>query len=387
MQYFKEMATETRSKDTGTGRERFRFSKESESKSLFDMTFFVNNVLYRFGLKVDDYSVAEEWLVEINGNKENIIYERLTDGDGKVRVLAPGLRSEKIKALATVGGPKNQSFLSTIIATLEVEDIDENIRDISNWFDYGLVVLTPNARVTSMAAYLLQDSGFRDFSSNFLRESSTGVEFIDVKRREITESEVQRIAPECNIDTIARDVSNSVSGMAVLRSESGNDILIQRKDNNDGISYFDTSVEAAHKLEDGEVFNLEMFNESDGTRRLLNLLPALYELKVRDVVYLIDEIDRSMHPIMVRRFLEYFLGSCELGRRQIVVSTHESNLLDLDLLRRDEIWFAEKDEGLTTKIYSLSEFKVRKDLEIRKHYLQGRFGAIPFLGDVSKLGL
>lgn len=69
----------------------------------------------------------------------------------------------------------------------------------------------------------------------------------------------------------------------------------------------------------------------------------------------------------------------------MILTTHESNLLDLDLLRRDEIWFAEKDPSGATHLYSLSDFKVRNDLEIRKNYLQGRFGAIPFLGGLERL--
>lgn len=73
------------------------------------------------------------------------------------------------------------------------------------------------------------------------------------------------------------------------------------------------------------------------------------------------------------------------GQRQIIVTTHESHLLDLDLLRRDEIWFVEKDSQASTRLYSLSDFKVRNDLEIRKHYLQGRFGAVPFLGNLDQL--
>jgi AAA15 family ATPase/GTPase len=83
--------------------------------------------------------------------------------------------------------------------------------------------------------------------------------------------------------------------------------------------------------------------------------------------------------------LEFFLKSSAGEYRQVIVTTHESNLLDQDLLRRDEIWFAEKDSTGATKLYSLLDFKVRNDLEIRKHYLQGRFGAIPFLGDIDSL--
>ena len=89
--------------------------------------------------------------------------------------------------------------------------------------------------------------------------------------------------------------------------------------------------------------------------------------------------------MLVWTFIRYFLASPDTNRSQMIVTTHESNLLDLELLRRDEIWFAQKDQHSSTQIYSLSDYKVRKDLEIRKHYLQGRFGAVPFLGDLDRL--
>ncbi len=102
-------------------------------------------------------------------------------------------------------------------------------------------------------------------------------------------------------------------------------------------------------------------------------------------MYFIDEIDRSIHPLLAYRFLEYFLRSCTRSPWQITITTHESHLLDLDLLRRDEIWFAEKDSTGATNLYPLTQFNVRKDLQIRKGYLEGRFGAVPFLGDIERL--
>jgi uncharacterized protein len=114
-------------------------------------------------------------------------------------------------------------------------------------------------------------------------------------------------------------------------------------------------------------------------------MPALHPTAFTGTVHVIDEIDRSLHPILVKEFLEFFLKSSPGEYRQVIVTTHESNLLDQDLLRRDEIWFAEKDSTGATRLYSLLDFKVRNDLEIRKHYLQGRFGAIPFLGNIESL--
>jgi AAA15 family ATPase/GTPase len=99
----------------------------------------------------------------------------------------------------------------------------------------------------------------------------------------------------------------------------------------------------------------------------------------------IDEIDRSLHPLLSHKFIEFFLKVCKDHGSQIILTTHESNLMDLDLLRRDELWFTEKNPQNATTLYSMSDFKVRTDLKIEKGYLQGRFGAIPFLSNLDRL--
>jgi hypothetical protein len=120
----------------------------------------------------------------------------------------------------------------------------------------------------------------------------------------------------------------------------------------------------------------------------MHLLPALYDSLNAEKVFVIDELDRSMHPLLCRLYVEAFLRGVKKGkcRGQMIVTTHETALLDLDLLRRDEIWFVEKDKNGASHLSSLAEFKpIRADLKISKGYLNGRFGAIPFLGDVRRL--
>jgi hypothetical protein len=103
----------------------------------------------------------------------------------------------------------------------------------------------------------------------------------------------------------------------------------------------------------------------------------------KPAVFFIDEMDRSLHPSMTKELIRYFLSQATKG--QLIFTTHESNLLDLEIFRQDEIWLTEKDASGATKIYPLSDFKPRYDLDIRKGYLAGRFGAIPFLGNLKDL--
>lgn len=133
----------------------------------------------------------------------------------------------------------------------------------------------------------------------------------------------------------------------------------------------------------GQNVEFDFTDESAGTRRLANLLPIVGP-GADGRVYLVDEIDRKLHPVLARELIRHFGDAQASG--QLVFTTHNTHLLDLDVLRRDEIWFTSKDARGRASLASLAEFRVRKDLEIEKGYLSGRFGAIPFLGNLRDLG-
>ena len=303
-----------------------------------------------------------------------MLYERTTDQNGKVAVDADGLKSagDKVMALAMVGGPQNQSFLATANVTLNGEDIGEDLSCVLNWFKTGLNLIGPDDPGERLEHLLDEDPDFLSFASAFLKSTSTGVDHLEVVKEAISRDDAR--VP----DALFRWLTESPERLTVRRGG----LMFERKD---GDHVYQVSVRAAHEHEPGQVVRLELSEESDGTQRLLSLISALHRLRTAGSAYVIDEVDRSLHPILVRELLHFFLQSRVGGPRQIIVTTHESNLLDQDLLRRDEIWFAEKDQTGATRLYSLVNFKVRNDLEIRKHYLQGRFGAVPFLGNLENL--
>jgi hypothetical protein len=383
LKYLKALVLTTRKKHSGTRREAFRFGPMELEPSCFDLQFIVANQLYRFGCKVNDQRIIEEWLVRVDGGREKALYERITTEDGNVKIEAPGLKKEKLKALATIGGPQNQSFLATILATLEEADFGDELKGIFSWFKHGLTLIGPDDGVTALGTQLFDNPDLLDFAGNFLKSSATGIDCLKVHKKEINLEELQNLLPKELAKMVLDELrDNEVDTGIQIRIPNGDELLFERIDND---RFYRITVQAEHQPSTGDAVPLDLGEESDGTRRLLDLIPALHDLKNNDAVYFIDEIDRSLHPMLVRKFLESFLKSCDGGQRQIIVTTHESSLLDLDLLRRDEIWFAEKDADSATQLYSMADFKVRKDLEIRKHYFQGRFGGVPFLGNIDQL--
>lgn len=384
LQYLKSVALSSRKKNRGTGREAFQFEPNPNKPSGFDLQFVTEDKLYRFGFKVDDKRIIEEWLVQVIGGKEIPLYERITDESGKVTIEAAGLAGagEKLQALTTVGGPQNQSFLATIRATLNTSDYGDELQGVFTWFQRELTLLAPNEPVAPIGHMSVTDPDFLRFAGEFLKSSSTGVDHIEFLKKEIIEDDLHNLLPREVVSKVLENLGQNESGTVLVSIGDGNEILLERTDER---HYFRVTIQAAHECQNGKIETLDLADESDGTRRLLNLVPALYDLRKSSSIYVIDEIDRSMHPMLVWKFLEFFLDSCQEGQGQLIVTTHESNLLDLDLLRRDEIWFMEKDPSGASHLYSMAEFKVRNDLEIRKHYLQGRFGAVPFLGNLDRL--
>ncbi|KYH25963.1 hypothetical protein CLTEP_28020 [Clostridium tepidiprofundi DSM 19306] len=129
----------------------------------------------------------------------------------------------------------------------------------------------------------------------------------------------------------------------------------------------------------------KLSEESDGTRKYFGILGPFLDVLKNGYTMVINELDMKLHTLLVIQLVKLFLDpSINKNNAQLIFTTHDTNLLDVDILRRDQIWFTEKKEDKSTDLYSLYDFgKVRKNDKIEKRYLQGKYGAIPFLrGDL-----
>ena len=124
----------------------------------------------------------------------------------------------------------------------------------------------------------------------------------------------------------------------------------------------------------------ELSDESDGTKRLFDLIP-LYEFGKKEKIIIVDELDRSFHSKLTEEYIKRFFEITKEKSCQLICTTHDLNLMDLRILRQDEIWFVEREIDHSTRIYSLSDYKQRFDKNILNDYLIGRYGAIPCFQD------
>ena len=149
----------------------------------------------------------------------------------------------------------------------------------------------------------------------------------------------------------------------------------------------DATVELAHQTQDGDPVYLDLGMESMGTQRLLVMLSLAYRAIDAGAPLVIDELDVSLHTLASAALLQLFCSpETNPNGAQIIATTHDTNLLGWPGLRRDQIWFTEKDEAGATLLYPLTDIKTRRTDNLEKGYLQGRFGAVPFDDPISILG-
>lgn len=134
----------------------------------------------------------------------------------------------------------------------------------------------------------------------------------------------------------------------------------------------------------GVEYEMPMRYESDGTCRLIEYMLIFYGISLSAEVYVVDEIERSIHPILIKSIIKKLSESNGING-QLIFTTHESCLLDQNILRPDEIWFAQKDAEQATQLYPLSDFNIHHTANIENGYLNGRYGGIPFLSNLKDL--
>jgi uncharacterized protein len=345
-------------------RNAFVLDQESASSPTeFELQFLAKGKAYVYGAKLMDDRVAEEWLSELQNGSETSIFQRSTDASlvTGIEYHAKLTGASKLDALRVVQGPPNQLFLHVIRTNLTGPDRGPSFEAVLDWFEDRLLIIEPDAMYGNLCSLLEKDASFAKFAGHFLQKVATGVDELTVDTSEVKEE------GKGALDKLFAGGRRSVSQgeTAVERDEQGKVFLHE--------------VKSQHLTARGQRVDLPLKDESDGTRRLLHLLPALHLYKGGEgTVFVIDEIDRSLHPLLAKEFVRAFLKECAGKGSQIIFSTHDTNLLDPKLLRRDEIWFAEKKlPAGATELYSLSDFKVRTDLKFDKAYLEARFGAVP----------
>lgn len=379
-------------KNTATLNKWFRLDTTNSLKpSRFEFEFKQNSKVYAYGFEVilATKTFVSEWLYEVGKTTEKAIFEREIDAQGD-SVFEGGFKP-KGEAGSRYGlfqkdVLKNQLFLYEINdrKTANLKGF-EPFHEVFQWFKEKLYVIYPNSTFSELDLVEKNPLTQQAFSY-FLNFFKTGIDAIEPVELDFEEATAK--FPKELKAQILNDLAESEAN--ALQIKVGDQRFFFFKNTPDKSGQVEGGIKTyrlmtKHTSKDGKTPILfEVSDESDGTQRVFDLLPAFMQATSKNIVLVIDELDRSMHPELTQKLLDVFFKNTAHNESQIILTTHESNLLDLDFLRRDEIWFVEKSNLGESKLYSLEEYTPRHDKEIRKAYLLGRFGAIPYIGPVQQ---
>ncbi len=366
----------------------FRLGADSSARpSKIEFIILRAGALYNYGFRVTSELVLEEWLIDTSGGNERLLFERTTSTDGVVAAEfgdtltgGNGARGEFLQLVKT-GTRPNQLLLTELR--------DRNVAEIApvvDWFTSSLLLIPAETFVAELEATALRGEEFVTFLSRVARSSGTGIVEISYAQQPFDLERELRGVPSDKLDEVREAVAGLGPGEIVgfTAPDRGQCYVALGEDGN----LVRTFLQTMHESGSGDPVSFELNAESDGTQRLMHLAPALLMLRNGPArTFVLDEIDRRFHPHLSQFILKTAL---ERGEQQtdgqFIFTTHDTNLLDLETLRQDEIWFVEKDRGGASHVYSLAEFKLQPGMELGNGYLNGRFGAIPFISDIKSLG-
>jgi hypothetical protein len=344
--------------------------ENKDNNSYFEFEFEIDSAFYSYGFEVllSKQKVVSEWLYELSEQNriifqrtENVITHEFRD-DNKTRM---DIYAEDMK------GSSGTLFLTEMSKKMRKDEKELSIfSKISDWFRYRLRVLSSGRSPTVPGGEDLK--GTAELMASF----GTGIMEIGYSKADDNEDIFRKFSSELREDLIRKKNRGLPSDKcAVIYDQPRGRYRISLSENNEIV------VERMFFLHKDPNARFEMYEESDGTKRLYDLAAILLDPS-DDVTYVVDELDLRLHPNLTYKFVERFFEKMREQKNQLIFTTHESSLMDFKLLRRDEIWFIEKNENDGSVLYSLEEFNERTDRKIDKAYLDGRYGGVPIFSTV-----
>lgn len=364
-----------------------RNAEENKTReSVFELQFTVGDTFYAYGFSaiLSRRQITEEWLYELmqgGGARQLFIREgnkAPSLGDG-VNLTSSAEKNRFEVYADDFAGHDTQLFLAEMNRG---KKYDANSRLIFfpmvfKWIMNNIIVINPNMGISNTGAYYNEES--LENISRLIQTFDTGI--TDIKTREISIEEMGTMIPGEVVQNIfaqlkaQMQMTNLPNIQMTWRLKDGFFNIRIKKNAEPEI----TTLVLRHGR---SVFDFNFSEESDGTKRLFDLIDMLLTDRP-DTVFVVDELERSLHPKLTEHFLKLFMEAHDSVRMQLVFTTHEDTIMNQNLFRRDEIWFVERDVDNDSKIYSLDRFKERYDKKLSKAYLEGRYGAIPVFQQFS----
>lgn len=361
----------------------------------FEIEFITDKNLYEYKLSIvlSTGIISKEELTHIVGNRHTKLFYKENSESSYIFHHSIKGQNKDLEVLSRTFAMSGTPFLYSInhntggffIANPQAQVLQKTFL----WFKDTLEVIFPDQPLqeTSLLRYEVCKNEF----SEFLKEFDTGIEEIKlepVSREKVFETLDIKLQQKLNLEMafvqpliqIAR-LPQNIAGIqkenyysTVIRSRRNIFIITLEKD---GAFHF-YAIKFVHSIGDKKM-EFSMESESDGTHRLFQLLEIL--MCKKEKVYIMDEISRSLHPKLTVQFVKKYLARAEKRRIQLVTTTHETRIMSHDIVRRDEIWIADKNEDDSTKLFSLEAEQVRIDKVLDQNYMDNVWGGVPVFED------
>lgn len=334
----------------------FLLSTETEkAPSLFEAIFIIDNIRYRYGFEVDDRQVHAEWLFEAPKNAEKAMFLREYDGIEVTRNFPEGKDLEERTR-------DNALFLAV------ADQFNGKIaKKIMKWFDNFITIsgLTHEG-YKGVTFGMLEDKHTSSKLLNFYKRLDLGFDDIAINKKPFDAKELPNDMPE----SLVRQLVTDLEGAYKIDIKT-----IHKKYNDQGKAVGDVEFDMRSQ-------------ESSGTNKIFNISGPVFDVLNDGGILVVDELDASLHPLLTLAVTRLFNSKqFNPNNAQLIFATHDTNLLYYGNYRRDQIYFVEKDQYGASDMYSLVEYKeegktIRKDRSFEKDYIEGRYGAIPFIGNL-----
>lgn len=327
--------------------------------SMFEVSFLVDETKYRYGFEADKSKVYSEWLYLLDtGRSETQLFYRDADEQPEIKVNESAFKE----------GMGLKALPNTLFLWKCDQEGSAIAKTILTWFKS--VNLLNGMRYSAYGAYSTEqvknNDAFRARITELVESADFGISGIRAHEQEVSENDLDELA----------------------MTKKHWDLIKNRQD------LKRVGIKTLHKVYDEDLneVRVESFDldkqESDGTNKFFCLTAPFIDTINHGMVLLVDELDASLHPLLTIALVSMF-NDPEVNTKgaQLVFISHDTNLLNQSLFYKSQIWFAEKDRYGATHLNSLDQYKgIRKVHDIEKHYIQGQFGAVPFLGDFKKAG-
>ncbi len=353
LDFLRQICVRSNERGQETGFIPFKFDENTKNEpGYFEIALFINNIKYIYSVSLDSQIIYEEKLVFYPGTQPALVFERKYNTDNDDFILKTGSRVD-VDTVELSVLKSNTLNNMTIISGMRKTNINfQELNTVFDWFynQFDRIIRPWNDL-------------YRETVHNISNGEEDYKQFI-LENLEIADFNIK------NIDVVYEDPSEYVDdyGSSNMLAENH-------------ARYYRTKVYFTHEI-NGQESQLSIDLQSSGTLRYMGLLGRLKEAIVQSKILNIDELEDSLHPDLVNHFINSFLfySKKENSQSQFIFTTHNINLLAEDFIRKDIVWFTEKDEQGSTKLFSLDDFNIRKNLSFLNAYKAGKFGAVPNIG-------